>query len=162
MSIWPDKWWPSGKHQLTSWECEEAVARQCNALNSQWKFTSLSSQHTSCHSSASNPLRAKAANDKSPTIAIPIITVLHQSSGSRGVHEVMNEWPDGTGEQAPPPGETALWSPCLAGSFERIAVAKPPLVKEITIQLPKCKSPEVQGALEPTKDDKNNEEQQVD
>ncbi len=33
-------------------------------------------------------------------------------------------------------------------------MAKPPLVKENTVRLPKCKSPEVQGALEPTKDTK--------
>ncbi len=46
----------------------------------------------------------------------------------------------------------ALQSPCLAGSLKGIATAKPPLVKEITVWLPKCKSPEVQGALKPTKD----------
>ncbi len=38
---------------------------------------------------------------------------------------------------APPPGETALGSPCLAGSYEEIASAKPPLVKEITIRMPR-------------------------
>ncbi len=53
----------------------------------------------------------------------------------------------------------ALRSPCLAGSFEGIATAKPPLVKEITIWLPKCKSLEVQGALEPTKDAKKVEDE---
>ncbi len=75
----------------------------------------------------SNPLRVKA-NDESPTIAISIIMVLHQSSGSRGVHAVTNERLDGTGEQAPsaPPGKTALQSPCLTGSFEGIAATKPP------------------------------------
>ncbi len=61
-----------------------------------------------------------------------------------------------------PPGEMALQSPCLAGSFERIAAAKPPLVKEITIRLPKCKSPEAQGAWEPTKDAKKVKERRVD
>ncbi len=48
---------------------------------------------------ASNLLQAKVANDKSPTIVIPIITVLCQLSGSSGVHAVMNKQPDGTGEQ---------------------------------------------------------------
>ncbi len=105
----------------------------------------------------SNPLWAKA-NDKSPTIAIPSITALHESRPSLGEFQatVTNERPLGAGEQAPisaPPGEIALRSPCLAGSFEGIAAAKPPLVKEITVRLPKCKSPEAQGALEPTQDD---------
>ncbi len=109
----------------------------------------------------SNPLRAKA-NDKSSTIVISIITALPQSRPSLGEFQatVTNERPDGTGEQAPsaPPGEMALRSPCLAGSFEGIASVKPPLVKEITVWLPKCKSPEEQGALEPTKDDQKAEE----
>ncbi len=51
----------------------------------------------------------------------------------------------------------ALRSPCLAGSFEGIALAetvdlaaKPPLGKEITVRLPKCKSPlPSMGALGP-------------
>ncbi len=55
----------------------------------------------------------------------------------------------------------ALRSPCLAGSFEGIAsvktvdlAAKPPLGKEITVRLPKCKSPvPSQGALGPKPDD---------
>ncbi len=113
----------------------------------------------------SNPLWAKA-NNESPTIAISIITVLRQSRPSLGEFQaaVTNERLDGTGKQAlsTPPGETALWSPCLTGSFEGIAAAKPPLVKEITVWLPKCKSPEAQGALEPTKDDKKAKEQRVD
>ncbi len=109
----------------------------------------------------SNLLQAKA-NDKSPTIAIPGITVLRQSRPSLGEFQaaVMNEWPLGTGEHPPigdPPGETALRSPCLAGSFEGIATVKPPLVKEITVRLPKCKSPEAQGALEPTQDDQKDD-----
>ncbi len=54
---------------------------------------------------------------------------------------------------APPPGETAPWSSSLAGGFKGIATAKPPLVKEITVRLPKSKSLTQQGALEPTKDD---------
>ncbi len=111
--------------------------------------------------STSNPLQVKA-NDELPTIAIPIITALRQLRPSLGEFQaaVMNERPDGTGEQAPsaPPGKTALRSPCLAGSFEGIAAAKPPLVKEITVQLPKCKSHEAQGALEPTKDTKKAKE----
>ncbi len=88
--------------------------------------------------SASNPLRAKASNDKSPTIVTPIIMVR----------------PDGAGEQAhsTPPGEMALQSPCLAGSYEGIALAKPPLVKEITVKMPKSKSLIHQGALAKTKD----------
>ncbi len=105
----------------------------------------------------SNLLQVKA-NDKLPTIAIPIITALCQSSGSSGVHAVTNERPEGTGEQAAPsecltpPDEAALRSPCLAGSFEGIAKVKPPLVKENTVWLPKCKSLKASGALEPTKD----------
>ncbi len=87
---------------------------------------------------ASNPLQAKALNDKSPTIVTPIITVR----------------PDGAGEQAhsAPPDEVALWSPSLAGSFEGIASAKPPLVKENTIRLPKSKSLIHQGALATARD----------
>ncbi len=105
--------------------------------------------------SASSPLQVKAANDKSPTIAIPLVMVVHQSRHSpSGTATVTNVQLDGAGEQAPsaPPGKTALRSPCLAGSFEGIAAAKPPLVKEITVRLPKCKSLQVEGALEPTKD----------
>ncbi len=71
-----------------------------------------------------------------------------------GTAAVTNARPDGTGEQAlsAPPGETALWSPRLVGSYKGIAMVKPPLVKEITVRLPKSKSLERQGALEPTKD----------
>ncbi|PBK81681.1 hypothetical protein ARMGADRAFT_1091085 [Armillaria gallica] len=88
--------------------------------------------------SASNPLQVKASNNKSPTIVTPIITVR----------------PDEAGKQAlsAPPGKTALWSPSLAGSFEEIASAKPPLVKEITVRLPKSKSLIHQGALAKTED----------
>ncbi len=88
---------------------------------------------------ASNPLQANTSNNKSPTIVTPIITVRL----------------DGAGEQAytAPPDEAALWSPSLAGSYEGIASAKPPLVKENTIQLPKSKSLIHQGALETAKDD---------
>ncbi len=81
---------------------------------------------------ASNLLQAKAANDKSPTIAIPILTAGHQLRHfPLGTTTVTNAQPDGTGEQVPsaPPGKTALQSPCQAGSFEGIAAAKPPLVK---------------------------------
>ncbi len=76
---------------------------------------------------------------------------------------VMNGQLVGTGEQVlnAPPAFTALRSPCLTGSFEGIAsvktvdlAAKPPLGKEITIRLPKCKSPvPSQGALGPKPDD---------
>ena len=64
--------------------------------------------------------------------------------------------PDGAGEEVPsaPPGKMALWSPCLAGSFEGIASAKPPLVKEITVKLPKSKSLIHQGALETATDNR--------
>ncbi len=92
--------------------------------------------------SASNPSWVKALNDKSPTIVTPIITVR----------------PDGAGEQvAPseclaPPDQAAPWSPCLAGSYEGIASAKPPLVVEITVRLPKSKSLIHQGALAKTED----------
>ncbi len=72
---------------------------------------------------------------------------------------VMNERPVGT-EGVVLSASTAfmaLRSPCLAGSFEGIAsvetvdlAAKPPLGKEITICLPKCKSPlPSAGALGP-------------
>ncbi len=53
---------------------------------------------------------------------------------------------------APPPGKMAPQSSSLAGGFEGIATAKPPLVKENTVRLPKSKSLTQQGALEPTKD----------
>ncbi len=107
--------------------------------------------------STSNLLQAKA-NDKSPTIVTPSITALRQSRPPFGEFQaaVMNERLVGAGEQAPigePPGFTALWSPCLTGSFEGIATVKPPLGKEITVQLPKCKSPVRQGALGPKPDD---------
>ncbi len=86
--------------------------------------------------STSNLLQAKA-NGKSPTIVTPSITALRQSRPSLGEFQaaVTNERPVGTGEQAlsASPAFTALWSPCLAGSFEGIAAAKPPLGKEITV-----------------------------
>ncbi len=87
---------------------------------------------------ASNPSWVKALNNKSPTIVTPIITVR----------------PDGAGEQAPstPPDKMVPWSPGLAGSFERIASAKPPLVMEITIRILKSKSLIHQGASAKTKD----------
>ncbi len=75
----------------------------------------------------------------------------------------MNERPVGTGEKAlnAPPACTALRSPYLVGSFEGITSdkticldAKPPLVKETIVRLPKCKSPvPSQGALGPKPDD---------
>ncbi len=106
--------------------------------------------------SASNPLWAKALDGKSPTIVTPIVMAEHQSRPfPLGTAAVTNVRPDGTGEQtlSVPPGKTAPWSSSLAGGFEGIATAKPPLVKEITIRLPKSKSLTQQGALEPTKDD---------
>ena len=45
-----------------------------------------------------------------------------------------------------------LQSSCLAGEFKGIAPAKPPLVMEITIRMPKSKSLIHQGALTKTKD----------
>ncbi len=49
---------------------------------------------------ASNPLRAKAVNDKSCTIVTPILMVLHQSSPfPLGTAAVTNAQLDGTGEQ---------------------------------------------------------------
>ena len=66
---------------------------------------------------------------------------------------------DGAGDQAAPleclapPDEAALQSPSLAGSYEEIASAKPPLVKENTVRLPKSKSLIHQGALATAKDD---------
>ncbi len=52
-----------------------------------------------------------------------------------------------------PLDEAALWSPSLAGRYEGIALVKPPLVKEITVWLPKSKSLIHQGASDPTQDD---------
>ncbi len=65
-----------------------------------------------------------------------------------------NAQPYGAGEQvlSALPGKMAPQSSSLAGGFEGIATAKPPLVKENTIRLPKSKSLTQQGALEPTKD----------
>ncbi len=69
-----------------------------------------------------------------------------------------NVQPDGAGEQAAPlecltpPDQAAPWSPYLEGSYKGIAMAKPPLVMENTVWLPKSKSLEQQGALEPTQD----------
>ncbi len=99
---------------------------------------------------------------KSPTIATPSIMALHQSRPPTTEFQaaVTNERPVWDREQAlnTPPAFTALQSPCLAGSFEGIAVsqdswelaAKPPLGKEITVCLPKSKSPlPSSGALGP-------------
>ncbi len=63
--------------------------------------------------------------------------------------------PDGALDKAhsTPFDKAALQSPSLAGSYERIALAKPPLVKEITVRLPKFKSLIHQGALDSTRDD---------
>ncbi len=114
--------------------------------------------------SASNLLQAKAANDESTTILTSIVTAEHQLRSPLGEFQtaVTNAQPDGAGDQAPstPLGKiTALRSPCLAGSYEGIAMAKPPLVKEITVQLPKCKSPEAQEALAKTMDDQKIEDE---
>ncbi len=104
--------------------------------------------------STSNPLWVKV-NGKLPTIVTPSITALHQSRPPIKEFQaaVTNERPVGTEElafDAPSPAFTALRSPCLAGSFEGIAMAKPPLGKEITVCLPKCKSPlPSSGALGP-------------
>ncbi len=49
--------------------------------------------------------------------------------------------------------EAALQSPSLAGRYKGIALAKPPLVKEITVWLPKFKSLIHQGALDSSQDD---------
>ncbi len=89
--------------------------------------------------SASNLLQAKALDNKSPTIVTPIITVRPDRALDK-VHSA-------------PFDEAALRSPSLAGRYEGIALAKPPLVKEITVRLPKFKSLIHQGALDPTQDD---------
>ncbi|KAK0226783.1 hypothetical protein EDD85DRAFT_958544 [Armillaria nabsnona] len=61
-------------------------------------------------------------------------------------------------EQAPsaPSDEAAPRSPCLAGSFEGIALVKPPLGTENTARTPKSKSPRRRETSEkhPDKDDK--------
>ncbi len=115
--------------------------------------------------STSSLLQVKA-NGKSPTIATPSITVLHQSRPPFKPEfqaMVTNGRPVGTeeGARSTSPAFMALRSPCLAGSFEGIAsvktvdlAAKPPLGKEITVRLPECKSPvPSQGALGPKPDD---------
>ncbi len=63
--------------------------------------------------------------------------------------------PDGALDKvhSAPFDEAALWSPSLTGRYEGIALAKPPLVKEITVWLPKFKSLIHQGALDSTQDD---------
>ncbi len=110
--------------------------------------------------STSNSLRAKA-NGKLPTIATPSITALCQSRPPTTEFQaaVTNERPVGTEGVALSASTafTALRSSCLTGSFEGIAsveavdlAAKPPLGKEITVCLPKCKSPlPSAGALGP-------------
>ncbi len=65
-----------------------------------------------------------------------------------------NQMGQGNKHLASPPGETAPWSPSLAGSYEGIASAKPPLVKEITVRLPESKSLIHQGALETATDNR--------
>ncbi len=63
--------------------------------------------------------------------------------------------PDGALDKvhSTPFDEAALRSPSLAGRYKRIALVKPPLVKEITVRLPKFKSLIHQGASDPTQDD---------
>ncbi len=51
-----------------------------------------------------------------------------------------------------PPDKMAPQSSSLAGGLEGIASAKPPLVKEITVRIPKSKSLIHQGASAKTKD----------
>ena len=62
--------------------------------------------------------------------------------------------PDGAGEQtlSVPPGEMAPRSSSFAGGFKGMASAKPPLVMEITVRVPKSKSLIHQGALAKTED----------
>ncbi len=105
--------------------------------------------------SASNPLRVKAVNNKSPTIVTPILMVEHQSRHfPMGTAAVTNVQPDWAGEQtfSIPPDKMAPQSPSLTGSYEGITLAKPPLVKEITVRIPKSKSLIHQGASAKTKD----------
>ncbi len=63
--------------------------------------------------------------------------------------------PDGALDKAhsAPFDEAALRSPSLTGRYEGIALAKPPLVKEITVRLLKFKSLIHQGASDQTQDD---------
>ncbi len=109
---------------------------------------------------ASNPSWVKASNRESPTIVTPILMVGHQSRHfPLGTAAVTNAWLDGAGEQtlSVSPGEMAPQSPSLAGSYEGIASVKPPLVKEITVRLPKSKSLIHQGALETATDNRKTE-----
>ncbi len=71
--------------------------------------------------------------------------------------------PDGALDKAlsAPFDKTALRSPSLAGSYEGIASAKPPLGKENTVWLPKSKSLKHQGALDPTQDNQKAEGQEA-
>ncbi len=87
---------------------------------------------------ASSPSRVKASNDKSPIIVTPIITV----QLDRAREQMLSI----------PPGETAPWSSSLAGGFKGMALAKPPLVTEITIRILKSKSLIHQGASAKTED----------
>ncbi len=109
---------------------------------------------------ASNLLQVKASNRELPTIVTPILTAQHQLRHfPLGTAAVTNVRPDRAGEQAAPlecltpPDQAAPRSPRLTGSYEGIAMAKPPLVTEITVRLPKSKSLKRKGALEPTQDD---------
>ncbi len=114
--------------------------------------------------SASSPLRVKASNRKSPTIVTPILTAKHQSRHfPLGTAAVTNAQPDGAGEQvlSASPGKMTPWSSSLTGGFEGIASAKPPLVTEITIRLPKSKSLIHQGASGTIKDTKKAEGQET-
>ncbi len=89
---------------------------------------------------ASSPLWVKAVNNKSPTIVTPILMAEHQLRHfPLGTTAVTNARLNGTGEQtlSVPPGKMAPWSPSLAGSCKGIASAKPPLVKEITVDEPR-------------------------
>ncbi len=88
--------------------------------------------------SASNPLWVKVLNNKSPTIVTPIIIVQLD-----GVEEQM---------LSIPPDKTAPWSSSLTGGFKRIALVKPSLVMEITIEMLKSKSLIHQGASAKNKD----------
>ncbi len=102
--------------------------------------------------STSNLLQAKA-NGKSPTIVTPSITALCQSRPPLGEFQaaVTNEQPVGTEGVALSTSTAfmALRGSSRAASLEGIAIGgKTSPGSEITVRLPKCKSPvPLQGAL---------------
>ncbi len=108
--------------------------------------------------SASNSSRAKAANDKAPTIVSSIITVKISPSDSLEVHTMAWLQPDGadkvlhadSGKAALPDGNVSPWGPSHAEDLEASALMKPPLRTESHARRSEFKSPSEEA---PTKND---------